>query len=418
VPGNVIIVGGGIAGLAAAANLQPGRVTLLEAKERLGGRIYTKRTGDDVVELGAEFLHGQDPALFQLIREAHLSTEPVSDQNRVFENGQFKSVDVWNTFSELTERIDLRSNDLSFLEFLNQQELNEQTHRMMLAFAEGFNAARADRLSAHGLRKAEYSAEQMEGATQMRLRDGYTALVDHLVSVAQKNGATLLRGVIVQRVDWNKGRVRIQASHGSHSEEYMADAAIVTLPLGVLKARSVTFHPSLPEKEEAINGLEFGQVRKIALEFKRVWWPEQDFGFIHALNEQLPTWWSHPVEPMITGWAGGPKAEALSQHTSAQMEKLSLEILARIFSQTAAGLHVELISSCSIDWATDPHVRGAYSYIPVGGLYLPKQLGAPVDNTLFFAGEATAQDAQMGTVFGALNSGLRAAREVQAISSL
>jgi monoamine oxidase len=417
VPGNVIIIGGGIAGLAAAANLQPGSVTLLEAKERLGGRIYTRRTTDGVVELGAEFLHGQDPTLFQLIRKAHLGTEPVSDQNRVFEKGQFKSVDVWNTFSKLTGRIDLQSKDSSFLEFLNQQGLDEQTRRMMLAFAEGFNAARADKLSAHGLRKAEYSADKMEGATQMRLREGYTALVDHLVSVAQKNGAMLLRGVTVQRIDWHQGGAHVQASCGDHSEEYMADAAIVTLPLGVLKSRSVTFHPSLPEKEEAINSLEFGQVRKIALEFKRAWWPEQDFGFIHALNEQIPTWWSHPAKPMITGWAGGPRAEALSQHTSAQMEELSLEILARIFSQTAAGLRLELVSSSSVDWTTDPHVRGAYSYIPVGGIYLPKQLGAPVDNTLFFAGEATAQDAQMGTVFGALNSGLRAAREVQGIPS-
>ena len=412
VPGNVIIIGGGIAGLAAAANLRTGSVTLLEAKERLGGRVYTRHAADGVVELGAEFLHGQDPALFHLIRNAHLGTELVSDQNRVFDKGQFKSVDVWNTFSELTERIDLRSKDSSFLEFINQQELDEQTHRTMIAFAEGFNAARADKLSAHGLRKAEYSAEQMEGAKQMRLREGYTALVDFLVSAAQKNGATLLRGVTVQRIDWRKGGVHVQAIRGDQPEEYMADAAIVTLPLGVLKARSVTFHPSLPEKEEAINGLEFGQVRKITLEFKRPWWPEPDFGFIHALDEQIPTWWSHPAKPMITGWAGGPKAAALSQHNSAQIEELALEILARVFSKKADGLRVELNSSYSVDWATDPHVRGAYSYIPVGGIYLPKQLGAAVDNTLFFAGEATAQDAQMGTVFGALNSGLRVAREV------
>jgi len=370
-----------------------------------------------VIELGAEFLHGQDPVLFQLIREAHLGTESVSDQNRVFENGRFESTDVWNTFSKLTERIDLRAKDSSFLEFLNQQALDEQTRRMMLAFAEGFNAARADKLSAHGLRKAEYSADQMEGATQMRLRDGYTALVDHLVSSAQKNNATLLRGVRAQRIDWHKGGVHVQASRGVHSEEYMADAAIVTLPLGVLKARSVTFHPALPGKEEAINGLEFGHVRKIALEFKRIWWPEHDFGFVHALDEQIPTWWSHPAKPMITGWAGGPKAEALSQHTSAELEKLSLEILARIFSQSADELRAELISSYSFDWANDPHVCGAYSYIPVGGIFLPKQLGAPVDKTLFFAGEATAQDGQMGTVFGALNSGLRVAQEVQALFS-
>jgi len=74
----------------------------------------------------------------------------------------------------------------------------------------------------------------------------------------------------------------------------------------------------------------------------------------------------------------------------------------------------ELVASYTHNWTQDPHVRGAYSYIPVGGLFLPKQLAAPVEHTLFFAGEATALDGQMGTVFGALESGHRAAREAQA----
>jgi monoamine oxidase len=117
----------------------------------------------------------------------------------------------------------------------------------------------------------------------------------------------------------------------------------------------------------------------------------------------------------LTGWAGGPKADALSTQSPAQLEKLALTILQRIFG--AASLRKQLLSSHSYNWANDPHIRGAYSYIPVNGLDLPKTLAAPVEGTLFFAGEATVADAQTGTVFGALESGLRAAREILGIKT-
>ena len=91
--------------------------------------------------------------------------------------------------------------------------------------------------------------------------------------------------------------------------------------------------------------------------------------------------------------------------------------LARLFSTSTDRVRSELLSVQTHNWASDPFARGAYSYIPVNGLFLPKQLSAPVENTLFFAGEATAHDAQMGTVFGALESGLRVAREVNSNGS-
>ena len=104
------------------------------------------------------------------------------------------------------------------------------------------------------------------------------------------------------------------------------------------------------------------------------------------------------------------KADALLTHSPAELEALALRILAEIFQ--VSNLRAHLLGSHTYNWAGDQHVLGAYSYIPVNGLVLPNLLGAPIAETLFFAGEATATDAQMGTVFGAFESGLRAANEL------
>src|SRR5438105_3662342 len=112
----------------------------------------------------------------------------------------------------------------------------------------------------------------------------------------------------------------------------------------------------------------------------------------------MPTWWSDPRGPVLTGWAGGPPADALSSCSRSQLEALCLKILGRIFSERPSSLRAQLVKLHTHNWARDPHVLGAYSYIPVNGLDLPKLLAAPMEDTLFFAGEATVSDAQCGTV--------------------
>jgi monoamine oxidase len=413
-PRRVIIIGGGIAGLTAASELHDCQVTLLEAKPRFGGRIHSLRLPGGLIELGAEFVHGQSKTLLRAIHSAQLTTRDVSDQNQVLLDGRLQESDIWEQFEKLMQRIDTQSRDCSFFSFLNQQTMDEPTRKMMLGFATGFNAAHADRISAHSLKRAEYSAEQMEGDKQSRIDQGYGALVDFLTDKAREAGATLFSDASVRSIHWEHGQVDVEAIHETRATTFNADAAIVTLPLGVLKAREVTFSPALPDKDEAIDGLEFGNVLKVILIFRKPWWPVSDFGFIHSLDEAIPTWWSDPRGPILTGWAGGAKADALVEKSEEELEQLALETLARIFSLTAGHVRVQLMGMRTYNWAEDPHVRGAYSYIPVDGLFLPKQLGAPVEQTLYFAGEATAQDAQMGTVFGAMESGKRAANEVTA----
>jgi monoamine oxidase len=166
----------------------------------------------------------------------------------------------------------------------------------------------------------------------------------------------------------------------------------------------------LPEKFEAARGLEFGNVVRIVFQFRESFW--EDYGFVHVLDRPLLTWWNDPRGPIVTGWAGGPHADVLLKHSRLELEEMGLEILGDILSERKDVLRSRLVASHYKNWTDDPHIRGAYSYIPVNGLDLPQVLAAPIAGTLFFAGEATVADAQTGTVFGAMESGLRAAREI------
>jgi monoamine oxidase len=409
---SIVIIGGGIAGLSAANELlQHGcTVTVLEAKERFGGRIHTIHEGTLPIELGAEFVHGKSKPLLKAIRAAGLSVHEVPASNRLFEKGKLRPIKIWDKVGEVMNRINPRAPDCSFQEFIDRQKLDERTRRLMLAFVRGFDAAHPERIGAHGLRAAERSAERMEGDAQGRVNEGYSALVTFFENEIRTRGGTLVTRALVRRVRWKTGSVETIVHRAGGQEMFPAEAALVTLPIGIWKAREVLFEPALTKKQEAADELQFGNVLKVTLVFRKQWWPKADFGFIQAPEERIPTWWSDPRGPVLTGWVGGPKADALLTQSPTQLEGLALTILRKIFG--VASLRKQLVSSHSYNWANDPHIRGAYSYIPVNGLELPKMLGAPIEGTLFFAGEATVTDAQMGTVFGALESGLRAAREI------
>jgi monoamine oxidase len=408
----VIVVGGGAAGLAACSRLADCQITLLEARNRFGGRIHTMRRNGQVVELGAEFMHGQSKALSQLIADANLVAQPASDDNYLLENGMLEAIDVWEQFDKLVEHIDPMHRDESFATFLDRQSLPERDRKMMLAFATGFNAAHAERLSAHSLKRAEFAAEQMDGDKQSRIVEGYGALVEFLVAKARDAGAQMLTGRVVRSIRWRAGNVEVEAQDGNSLERFFGDGLIVTLPLGVLKKNAVTFVPPLTDKEEAICGLDFGNVVKLTFVFRKQWWARGDFGFIYALEEPVPTWWTDQRGPVLTGWAGGTKADRLIQTPSAELQSLGVEILSRIFRVSSSIIRQELLAMETHDWSRDPYACGAYTSIPVNGMILPKLLAAPVEETLFFAGEATASDAQLGTVFAAIETGYRAADKV------
>ena len=131
--------------------------------------------------------------------------------------------------------------------------------------------------------------------------------------------------------------------------------------------------------------------------------------FFHSPAAPFPTFWTPlPMRaPLLTAWAGGPKAARL---TGSSTRKLVDAALASVESVFGKGVRGHLAAAYAQDWMRDPYSRGGYSYVLVGGEGAREELAAPLDDTIFFAGEATDSE-EAGTVAGALRSGIRAARE-------
>jgi monoamine oxidase len=173
--------------------------------------------------------------------------------------------------------------------------------------------------------------------------------------------------------------------------------------------------PELKDREAASAGLEVGQVFKIVLRFRRAFW-EDSANFVHAEGARVPVWWTAvPARvPVITGWAGGPQAELLLNEAEQTRVEISLDALSKVLAATRRVIDDLLDGWWMHDWRADPFSRGAYVYVGVGGSAAQKALAKPVEDTLFFAGEATDAE-QTGTVAGAIASGRRAAQEVKGL---
>jgi monoamine oxidase len=296
-----------------------------------------------------------------------------------------------------------------------------------LAYVEGFHAAPAARASAQAIAQQQEAADDVHGDELRRVREGYDAIVARLAD--DVGDARVHLGAIVHRVAWRRGHVTVEAGaalDGAPLPALRAGAAVITLPLGVLQRSArerggIAFAPSLPaDKRGAIDALAMGNVIKVALRFSEPWWQplEQRLGaplsFVHERRAAVPTWW-RPLPfaaPMLVGWAAGPAARPLRGRGADAIAGAALASLARTTRVPLARLRPLVQAWHVVDWASDPFAAGAYSWVPVGAVAAQSALAAPVDDTLFFAGEATHAGGASGTVHGALATGLRAADEI------
>ena len=397
---DVIVVGAGAAGLAAADALaRAGRsVLVLEARDRIGGRCWTRRMPGlpAPVELGAEFIHGEAESTLALLTRAGV---PGVDSTRTQRFVRGRRLVEGNAFIEAQKAVQhaavLRKRDLSFADFLSTQELPSRTRLLATMMVQGFDAADPARVSAREI--AEEWGSGALGSSQMRPQGGYGPLLQSLVSDA----FTLELRTKVKEIHWKRGSVEINGVH--------ARKAIITLPLGVLKSGAVRFLPDL-NKQRAMQGLASGPVIRVAMRFREQFWQERVPGvaFFHNPAAPFPTFWTPlPMHaPLLTAWAGGPKAAALAGSSRKQLVQVALASV-----RAALGRVPPLQAARVQDWQADPYSRGGYSYVLVGGQGAREMLRRPLEKTLYFAGEATDAD-EAGTVAGALRSGLRAAREV------
>jgi len=217
--------------------------------------------------------------------------------------------------------------------------------------------------------------------------------------------------------------------------ELRAQRALIAVPLGVLQADTIAFAPAPAEMLTHARRLAMGEVVRVTLLFRERFWRDRrtpsipddvrrrlaNLSFLFTPAEMPPTWWTpHPAPtPMLTAWIGGSKAAELRRSLAAEGDPLALPrrclaTLARIFELPFAELQSLLVSWHEHDWSADPYSRGAYSYVPAGALDAPTKLTAPVEDTLYFAGEHTDVTGHWGTVHAAIGTGLRAAEQMLA----
>jgi monoamine oxidase len=288
---------------------------------------------------------------------------------------------------------------------------------------EGYDAAEPERVSARAI-FTEWTSESDGSAESYRIRGGYGALLGALGKEANAGGARLLLNTMVREVRWKRGRVEILGRSHGQPFSVSASRAIVTLPLGVLQLPdahpwAVRFAPALAAKRAPLNQLVSGPALKVILRLRRPFWEAvaqgrlRNAGFLQAPQAPFPTLWTtYPLHaPLLAAWAGGPRARRMSGATDSQIIKHALASARSVF-RGVADIDAELQAAYVHNWQRDPFALGAYSYVAVGGGGARKALAVPLQRTLYFAGEAADYEGETGTVAGALQSGIRAARDV------
>jgi monoamine oxidase len=430
---DVIVIGAGVAGLTAARLLGEAglHVLILEARSRIGGRVWTIYSPEGVpVELGAEFIHGLPRNIFEPVRAANLEVREFEGSQWIQVDGKLqRSGDFFAHTRSVMALMDAHGPDRSFSKFLDDCEAEDVVRMWGLEYVEGFHGALAERVSVHSLVRSRKAEAELEGSRAFRLTRGYGELLRVMNDALPPDFVHIRLNTAVQAVRWATHEVRIQAKTEGAPAEFSAPRAIVTLPLGVLQAPpgapgAVRFEPALEEKKSALLLLYMGQTIRVSLLFSERWWERAEgsgyqagalrgMSFVFSHQEWFPTWWTRATSPpILTGWAASRRGERLSGRSRQFMREKALESLAAIFEFPRPTLESLLQGWYVHDWQLDPFTRGSYSYVGVDGEGAQSELAASVADTLFFAGEATNSGGHHGEVHGAIATGERAAREI------
>jgi len=414
---DVIIIGAGAAGLAAISELTAAgmKVCLLEAADVAGGRIMTLRQEgfDGPAESGAEFIHGNPPLTLGLLREANIAYRQVTGDMIPVRNGVWfdenGNDNDWEKFMEAAEQLEA---DSTINDFLNQHfpaGEYDMLRQSVLGFSQGFELADTSRASVKTLLEEMKSSKE----PQYRIEGGYGQLINYLSDKCRVPGSVMHVSSPVSRVEHTTGKVTV---YTTRNEKYQAGKLIVTASAAVMQSGLIGFAPALAGHQAAWQQIGFGSVVKILFRFKEAFWKmhRADMGFILS-DQYIPVWWTQlPDEQscLLTGWLGGPQAVIANQLPGDELYEHALSSLAGIFNTGVPVLRSMLIHHKISCWDQVPYIKGGYSYSIPGSEAAVAVLLKPVNDTIYFAGEALYSGPFKSTVESALVSGKNAAKEI------
>ncbi len=408
---DVIVIGAGASGLMAAHELSKAgkKVFLLEARERIGGRIYPldEKEWGYPAQGGAEFVHGLAPVTKRIAEECGMTLIPtqgdmwdVVDGHLTINGGTLPDQEP------LLEKLNELKEDMPFSEFAEKhlsdpkfENLRHQVTRMI----ENYDAADPARISTIDLRSEWLGNSEW---LQYRIKEGYSRLLNCLETGIRQHGGEIKLGQKVSKVAVQGEGVEVSAN----GQVYKAGRVVVTVPLPLLE--TIEFDPPVQEKIKAVEKMGFGGVIKILLKFKDRWWVKasgKDFNEMDFLrsDELISIWWTQYPEtaPVLVGWIGGPKTEKFKHSSESELIEAAISSLQNIFQVERKLLDESLVKAQAFNWLADSYTRGGYSYATPETLASIQVLSQPVEDKIFFAGEALYSKEDTSTVEGALGSG-------------
>lgn len=426
-PQRVVVVGAGLAGLAAARTLTEHgvEVVVLEARDRIGGRCHT----ESGIDMGAHWIHGTDGnPITNLAHQLSLSTLFVGGDSSY--SGGWDNLAMFGPHGALTAEEKLRSilvadevrDELDALRrrWLANGEADRPLRKALEAVLDRRGLNEQDRRSVEwhiALTARDDCAADEAGLSGLWWDDGYEvygygdSVIVHgfaELTTALAKGLDIRLEHVVQEIRHGASGVTVLTNAG----DFTADAVLVTLPLGVLKQGVVRFTPELPQdKRDAIARLGMGTLAKVVLRFDEVFWPRDQyvFGYLCKPVEGQPTmlvnlWKTHGIKALVL-LMGGAAGQRIERASHGEATGWAMDVVHDIFGRAVpapAAVH-------RTTWEDDPFSLGSYSYIAVGSTPADvAALAAPVGERVFFAGEATYRH-HWGGAHGAVASGLREA---------